>query len=545
MSMPNTTPPTVLTHRAARRVPAAFAAMLAVLTACSGGSSDNNVAPAVAVAAPAAAASAAAGTTPASPPGTPPPTPPLTAAPATLASNKAWFAASKYGLIIHYTPRGGADPIPAAADGTWSRTVAGFDVSKFVADVQKTGAAYVMFSIGQNSGFYVAPNSVFTQKTGTLPGQYVSERDLIDTLSGPLKAAGIKLFVYGPADGPTAAPLSILSSFPVPSDQAAPEARATLNAMYETWSQTWGDKVAGWWIDGCYPGVQGYGNATDGEANADRLLQSLRKGNPNALVTCNPSVQIFQGVSLEQDYLAGEENMFHRFPGSVSEQFRGKDLVWHVASYLGSNWGQGPDARFNGDQMAAYIKHVSDRAGVVTVDVGVKADGTIFAPQLAAMAKVKAVVRDGEPLTASANLALHKPVRIHSNTSGQELPFNGAVYEHFGIYAVDGVRNGRAAQGSREWAWALSVDLTSKMNVGRAVVTFEAAHFATDFNVEVSDDHVTWRVVANQKAATNATHTLTFAPVAARYVRVKANTPDGDGQLGSQMSVAELELYAN
>lgn len=472
----------------------------------------------------------------------PTPTPSLP----TLASNKAWFAASKYGLMIHYVPRGGTDPIVAGADGTWKRTVNGFDVARFVSDVQKTGAAYVMFSIGQNAGYYVSPNSVFTQKTGTQVGQYVSERDLIDALSGPLKAAGIKLFVYATADGPTAAPQAIRATFPVPNDQASPEARATLNAMHEQWSTTWGDKVSGWWIDGCYPGLAGYANTVDGEANVDALLRAARKGNPAALVTCNPSVQMFNGVSSEQDFMAGEENTIHRYPtpGLVT-QFKGKDQVWHVMTYLGADWGQGPEARFGGDQLAAYIKHVSDRAGVVTMDVGVRADGTLFAPQVAALAQVKAVVRDGQVLARSANLARYKPVRLLSNTTDRDLPFNGAVYAHFGMYAVDGVRNDLSAQGSVEWAWSLSVDLLAPTTIGRVVVTFDAVNFATNFTIEVSDDERTWRAVANKAATAAGTHTLSFPLLSARYVRIKANTPNGERQLGGQMAVSEFEVFAN
>jgi hypothetical protein len=148
-------------------------------------------------------------------------------------------------------------------------------------------------------------------------------------------------------------------------------------------------------------------------------------------------------------------------------------------------------------------------------------------------------------LATNANLALYKPARLLSNRTNADLPFNGSAYAHFAYYAVDGVRDSRAAQGSVEWAWSLSVDLLTKTSVGRAVVTFDNANFATDFNIEVSDDEQNWRVVANRVSTTSGTHTLSFAPTTTRYIRVKANSPNSDGQLGLQMAVSEFEVFAN
>jgi Alpha-L-fucosidase len=477
-----------------------------------------------------------------------PATNPALIGPVVPITNQQWFATSKYGVIIHYLPRAGTDPILAAPDGTWNTTIKNVDVNRFASDIQKTGAAYVMFSLGQNSGFYVAPSAVYSSKTGTQPGQYVTERDLIADLSAALNKLGIKLFVYASVLGPTEAPKSILERFPVPSDQAEATTRETLNAMFEELSKRWGSSVAGWWLDGCYPGVAGYGNPSDGEANIDALLRAVKAGNSDALASCNPSVERFEALSQGQDYMAGEENVFHRYPSPNQVlQFKGKNQTWHVASFLGSNWGALSAAQYRPEQLASYIQNVSDRAGVVTVDLAIRADGSIFPAHLETMAQVKSYVRDHQAMPSNANLALYKTARLISNTTGLELPFNGNVYSRFAAYAVDGRKavNDPIAQGSLEYAWSLELDLDVLTQYSRAVVTFPAETFATNFDLMASDDRQNWKTIKHMEVTTGGIYTLEFAATRSRYVRLRANTPDGPNQPGTQMGIAEFELFAN
>ncbi len=465
-------------------------------------------------------------------------------------NNEAWFKDAGYGLFFHYLPRGGSYPIAAAPDGTWNQTIAEFDTARFAADVKATGAAYVMFTVGQNTGYYAAPNDYFTTKTGTVAGQYVSERDLIADLAEALAAQGIKLFVYMTADGPTAAPDFIRAGLGVRDAQAGPKVRASVNAMISEWSQRWGKRVVGWWLDGCYPGVAGYGNLENGEQNVDALLRATLAGNPDALTTCNPSSQNFIALSLQQNYMAGEEDFFHRYPAGTPKTFKGKKMIWHVLSYLGDWWGE-PQVRYPAGQLASYIQQVKRKGGVVTVDMGVQADGALFPWQLETLKHVKRVVRDGKTMVTS-NLALYKVARLMSHSRNVELPTNGGDnLLHYASYAIDGVSynpfgdelNRRFALAGDEWAWSLLLDLDIPTAFSKAVVTFPPTHFPTDVDLEVSDDAASWRVVAHAEPTAGGSYTLQFPSVTARYVRLKANKPDGENQTGVQMGVSELELY--
>jgi hypothetical protein len=467
-------------------------------------------------------------------------------------SNEAWFKGAAYGVFFHYLPREGSYPILAAPDGTWNQTIAEFDTVRFAADVKATGAAYVIFTVGQNTGYYVSPNDYFTTKTGTFAGQYVSERDLIADLADALAAQGIKLFVYMTADGPIAAPDAIKAGLGVIDTNAGPAARESVKGMISEWSQRWGKRVAGWWLDGCYPGVAGYGNPEDGEQNIDALLQATLVGNPDALTTCNPSSQNFKPVSLQQNYIAGEEDFFHRYPTALPETFKGKELTWHVLSYLGGWWGDGLQVRYPPEQLARYVQHVADRGGVVTIDMGVQANGALFPWQLETLKHVKRVVRDGETMQTS-NLALYKVARLMSHTRNVELPTNGGDnLLHYASYATDGVSynpfgdelHRRFALAGDEWAWSLLLDLDTATAFSKAVVTFPPEYFPTNVDLEVSDDAASWRVVAHAEPTIGGTsYTLQFPSVTARYVRLKANKPDAENQTGVQMGVSELELY--
>ncbi len=455
-------------------------------------------------------------------------------------TNQEWFAKSKYGIFVHYLPRAGADPIPAAPDGTWNNTVENFNVAQFVSDVKKTGAAYVVFTVGANTAYYVSPNKVLTDKIGVQPGQYTPiKRDLILDLSAALKEIDVKLLVYAAVLGPIAEPeISIRANFPSGDDSGSAPTRETVRNVLAQYSKQWGDNIAGWWLDGCF-GKTGYGDPIEGEKNVDDLLKAVRVGNTSALAACNPSVQLFTSLSKEQDYVAGEEQRFHRFPNADTPQFKGKALIWHVLSYLGENWGDG-SVYYTPEHMARYIQRVSDRAGVVTVDVGIRADGSLYPEQLAVMEKVKAVNR-------APNLALNKPARFVSNTSSSpsdpDLPVNGDRYTHLANYAVDGVKNDRDAQASIEYAWSLEVDLTSSSTFSRAAVTFPADRYATDFELLVSNDRLSWQSLKNIKVTAGGTYSIEFPKVTARYARLRANSPNDFGQQGNQMAISEFEIF--
>jgi Alpha-L-fucosidase/Domain of unknown function (DUF4114) len=293
------------------------------------------------------------------------------------------FTQSKYGLNVGFLP---SSTIASGADGTWNDTVNNFDVPAFVADVAKTGAAYVIFSVGQTSGFYASPSQTFLEITGTAPGEYVSTRDLIKEVAQALKKIGIATMIYVSAEGPTAAPESIRNNFPIRDDRASdPFFRSRFNSIIKEWSQRWGDDVAGWWFDGAW--VEGYTNPVNGRANLNALISAAKVGNPESLVSVNPSSGRYVALTDRQDFLAGENTVFDRYPDA---NYTGP--AWHAMSYLGSTWSEG-STRYGNQQIIDYVQNVNRGRGVVTMDVAVNQRGRISAAQIAQLTAVKNAVR--------------------------------------------------------------------------------------------------------------------------------------------------------
>jgi len=83
-----------------------------------------------------------------------------------------WLARAGWGVMTHYL----AAP-PSSAGGKevtaemWNRQVDAFDVEFFANQVAATGARYVLFTIGQNSGHYCAPNATYDKLVGIRPSK--------------------------------------------------------------------------------------------------------------------------------------------------------------------------------------------------------------------------------------------------------------------------------------------------------------------------------------------------------------------------------------
>jgi len=83
----------------------------------------------------------------------------LMLSPAILAGeNTDWFQEAHWGVMTHYL---GAPPSSSGrAELTaemWNRQVEAFDVDGLVDQVASTGAKYLLFTIGQNSGHFCSP----------------------------------------------------------------------------------------------------------------------------------------------------------------------------------------------------------------------------------------------------------------------------------------------------------------------------------------------------------------------------------------------------
>jgi Alpha-L-fucosidase len=313
------------------------------------------------------------------------------------ADRAAWMKEAKWGVMTHFLAdwRAQVDKEPASVEH-WNELIDHFDVEKLAEQLKSVGAGYYLVTIGQNSGYYLAPNPTYDKLTGIKPSK-CSRRDLISDLYEPLSKRGIKLMVYLPAGAPG-------------QDRAAGEAlefhrgpnrnrefQEKWEQVIADWSRRWGNKVVGWWFDGCYWPNAMYRSPEP--PNYASFAAAARAGNPNSAVAFNPGViGRLISVSPDEDYTAGEVNEPDKV--LIRRVIDGKvdGAQPQVLSFLGATWGKG-ELRFSTEDVVKHSKRIAQLGGVITWDTPIQKNGVIapqFIEQLTAVGKALGQVKLGE-----------------------------------------------------------------------------------------------------------------------------------------------------
>ncbi len=266
--------------------------------------------------------------------------------------NTDWFCRAKCGVFMHFLPSNAAGLKQAEQ----------FDVKALAVQLEEIGAKYFVLTLGQNSGYFNSPNTVYEKRTGYTPGERCSRRDLPLDLYDALHTRNIRLMLYLPCQTPNQDTRAQKAyGLPEgPKDQPIDPAFAEKwSAVIQEWSDRYAGKVAGWWFDG------GYEHIGFNEAIAARYAAAAKHGNPKTIVSFNPGVKVIRWTKAE-DYTAGELNE----PLTVFPAGRWLEgSQWHVLTYLGDNWGR-HNTRFSDAQWIAWGRIVTAREGVITLDMG-------------------------------------------------------------------------------------------------------------------------------------------------------------------------------
>lgn len=298
------------------------------------------------------------------------------------ARDKGWFTEAGYGVFVHYLG-GGPD---------WNDKVNSFDVERFAAQIEQTGGAYLIFTLGQNSGYYCSPNATYERYAGYEIGQRCSKRDLPMEIAEALGRKNIRLMLYLPSRSPQQDKKAMANLNDVHERRPAPqEFTHKWGDIIREWSRRYGKKVSGWWFDGSY-NTAGWDDLSR-PYNWNTWAAATRAGNRDSLLAFNPGADIkhaFTKLTDQQDYTAGEQNEFGATPRSHPAP---AGLQWHILSYLGTSWAKADGPRRDDVWMIDYIRKVNQQGGVVTIDVNVASDGTIYEPHLRQLMAIRKAVR--------------------------------------------------------------------------------------------------------------------------------------------------------
>lgn len=317
-----------------------------------------------------------------------------TAAPASAAKydpNTDWIA-GKYGIFLHYLleRQGGGSSLEG-----WNTAVSSFDTDRFAKDIHDIGASWVTITLTQSSGYFPIPMPEMEAMTGVKCG---TDRDLVADLIQSCEPYGIKVMLYwspGLPQNNLAIARALGAAFRQKQGDASIGQGASgdwmLNytaaknvcSILSALSERYGEKVHGWWFDGCYDNV-GFN-----ERLAVLYGEAARAGNPKTLVAFNDGIR-FADCRFETENYACGETCHPNFLDTTSFLKYKADSRWtengyqaHRLTFLGENWGLGGTI-YDTTELAkhsyeAFLKH----GAAISYDVAISADGKIAAEHLA------------------------------------------------------------------------------------------------------------------------------------------------------------------
>jgi len=250
--------------------------------------------------------------------------------------NTDWFRDAGFGVMLHYlkpaiVPDGGAYE--------WNEAVNSFNAEKFASQLNDAGAGFVMFTLGQNSGFYCSPNAAYDKILGTKPGELCSTRDLPMDLITELNKYDIPLILYLPGNPPVRNELvSEKFHYPLKDTATSQYNQAILESMIREWSLRYGSGVKGWWFDGLYQhnNIRGTRMDMSLKHNISTHTLAAKAGNKKSIVTYNYGFGDIQVNTPYCDYSSGEKRTIDEFP---SERWVADGVQWFLFTYLGEKWG--------------------------------------------------------------------------------------------------------------------------------------------------------------------------------------------------------------
>lgn len=299
--------------------------------------------------------------------------------------NSDWLRDAKWGIMVHYLKS------IMATEGSskeWNAAVNSFNVEKFAEQVNNSGAGFVMFTLGQNSGYYCSPNSVYSSAVGVEPGVLCSTRDLPMDLIQALDTYEIPLILYLPSNPPHSNELVVEKlQYTFKKDSATNQFnQAILENMIEEWSLRYKNGVKGWWFDGLYDWNNIRSTRMDMSLKHNISTHSLaaKAGNKNSIISYNSGFGKIKANTPYCDYSSGEKMTIDEFPES---RWVENGVQWFLFTYLGEKWG-GKGQQFETVSLVDMAKNIIKNQGVLCLEVVTNAQGEILPHHLSQISAI-------------------------------------------------------------------------------------------------------------------------------------------------------------
>jgi len=222
-----------------------------------------------------------------------------------------WMAEGGFGVMTHYliSPPGAT---PEERTANLNRTVDAFDLDGFIRQIEATGADWLIFTLGQTTGYLCSPNAYLDERA---PG-HTPRRDLVLEIAQRLAALDKRLILYLPSEQNAEGMLQ---------EALAYGTEGHTQRYFEflrTYALKFGPLHHGWWFDSCSPHPDEYWQ---------EWMATLRAGNPEVAVAFSGAEFCCGGpvepVCRLEDYHAGEIHLLE--DGRIRRDFLppGGDIV--------------------------------------------------------------------------------------------------------------------------------------------------------------------------------------------------------------------------
>ena len=297
----------------------------------------------------------------------------------------------KYGIMVHYLSH------IANAEGKKELSVEEmadrFDVKSFADSIEKMGASWVIFPIGQNTGYYWSENPFIEER---IQGR-CTKRDLIFDLADELYNRGIKLIAYLPVEVDFQEE-DIRKAFRWNESPDRKEFMKIWTSVVRYYAEKLGKRLNGWWFDGAYDAAEKDFTVTK-DWNNKRFVKSewfdaAKAGNSDAVISMNTGADIMGYVFEEEEYLGGEVNDLTHFPWD----YESMDKQWHALTYLDCFWmlAEGntmPEPRFTDDELCGYVMECLNKKGAVTLNIGIDENGILAYKTVEQICRLKSFLK--------------------------------------------------------------------------------------------------------------------------------------------------------
>jgi hypothetical protein len=255
-----------------------------------------------------------------------------------------------FGVMVHYLP-----------DKQSIGEVTRFDAEAFAASLAQMRATYLILTLGQNNGQFIAPNAAL-EALCPRSAKNRPPRDLPMAIGQALQRHDIALILYLPFRAPQADPY-LMECLGDVSEQLPPPPRfiAAWSAVIKDWSDHYGPLAKGWWFDGTYN--------TTGMTPDDwnKLCGAARSGASNRWLAFNAGEGATR-FSLKsapcQNLMAGELLQPAAHLASPPSELR-----LHVLTPLGAWWARPSAPRFSAAQLRGWIADANAAGGMLTLDM--------------------------------------------------------------------------------------------------------------------------------------------------------------------------------